>query len=250
MTLLHKEIFVCLDIEATGLDPLQERIIEIAAAKFDFSQIIKSFDTLVDPQIAIPDVSKAIHNISQDMVMGKPKIYEVLPEVLKFLEGHILVGHGILFDIQIMMNEAKRYSIPNNIHNIKYIDTLRLARLYGESPFNSLKELSKHFNIEFEGAHRALNDVLANIEIFKKLAHTFTTSAQILKRLEKPIAIKAMPFGKHKGRPFSQIPIDYLKWAAGKEFDQDLLYSIRLEINNRKKKNPSFEQASNPFASL
>ncbi|KKM77463.1 hypothetical protein LCGC14_1369770, partial [marine sediment metagenome] len=67
--------------------------------------------------------------------------------------------------------------------------------------------------------------------------------------LEKPIALKKMPLGKHKNRPFSEIPIEYLKWAAGKDFDQDLLFSIRLEINARKKKT-SFETASNPFSCL
>ena len=94
-----------------------------------------------------------------------------------------------------------------------------------------------------------MNDVIVNIEVFKKLSSAFQTTQKLLERLKKPILMKKMPLGKHKGRNFSEIPLDYLKWAAGKDFDQDLLYSIRLEINNRKKKN-DFQQASNPFSSL
>ncbi|MFA6118325.1 MAG: DUF3820 family protein [Parachlamydiales bacterium] len=249
MSTINQEIFVCLDLEATGLDPKVDRIVEFAAIKFTFDKVIDSYDTLIDPEIPIPLLSQNIHNISHEMVKNQPKIKDILPDVLKFVGKHILVGHGIKYDIELLDFEAKRNQINCTIQNLTYIDTLRLARLYGESPNNSLKELSKHFNIEFEGAHRALNDVKANIEIFKKLSTSFTTTKQMLQRLEKPILMKKMPLGKHKGRPFSEIPIEYLKWAAGKEFDQDLLYSIRHEINNRKK-STSFENASNPFLNL
>jgi len=249
MTLLKNEIFVCFDIEATGLEPTSDKIIEIACMRFTFDKILETFETLVDPEIEIPIQSQAIHNISKEMVIGKPKIRNVLPKILEFIDDYIIIGHGIKFDIDIIYNEAKRYNIPCNIQNLKYIDTLRLARLYGESPYNSLKELTKHFNIEFEGAHRALNDVKANINVFKHLAKSFTTTQQLMQRLEKPILIKKMPLGKHKGRVFSEIPIEYLKWASDKKFDQDLLYSINTEIQARKKLT-SFEQASNPFLDL
>jgi len=249
MTLLNKNVFVCVDIEATGLKPSEDRIIEIAAIKFTFDKVIDTFDTLIDPVVDIPKESQSIHNISTDMVKGKPKIQDVLPKVLKFIGNHVIIGHGIKFDIDIIYSEAKRHQIVCDIWQAKYIDTLRLARLYGESPYNSLKELSRHFNIDFEGAHRALNDVRANIEVFKHLTTKFSTTSQLFKRLEKPIQLKKMPLGKHKGRTFSEIPIEYLQWAAGKDFDQDLLFSIRLEINNRKKKT-SFQRASNPFSNL
>lgn len=249
MPLINKEVFVCVDIESTGLEPAVDRIIEIAGIKFTFNKNLESFDSLIDPEMDISPESQSIHNISKEMIQGKPKIKELLPGILKFIDNHIIIGHGIHFDIDIIFNEAKRNQIPCDIHKAKYIDTLRLARLYGESPNNSLKELSKHFNIEYDGAHRALNDVKANIEVFKRLACSFTAASRILQRLEKPILLKKMPLGKHKGRLFSEIPLEYLQWAAGKQFDQDLLYSIRTEINSRKKKN-SFEQASNPFSNL
>jgi DNA polymerase III subunit epsilon len=126
---------------------------------------------------------------------------------------------------------------------------LRLARLYGESPSNSLQVLRGHFNIQSEGAHRAMSDVIVNIQVFKRLVQKFRTLEEIQEVLSKPIAMKTMPLGKHKGRPFKEIPLEYLKWAAHQDFDQDLLFSLRSEIN-RRKKGDSFSQAVNPFHQL
>jgi DNA polymerase-3 subunit epsilon len=249
MGLIHQDVFVCLDCESTGLDPQNDRMIEIAIARFTFDQIIQTFESLIDPECDIPQVSQEIHKISSEMLKGKPKVSEILPDVLKMIDGHILVGHGIGFDISLIAAEAKRHQIPTNIEKQRFIDTLRMARLYGESPINSLERLRQHFNIEAEGAHRAMSDVIVNIGVFKYLAKSYQTTEQIFKTLEKPIKLKTMPLGKHKGRKFDEIPIEYLLWAERKDFDQDLLFSIRSELRNRKR-GGGFEQSANPFSNL
>ena len=249
MGLIHQDIFVCLDCESTGLDPKKDRMIEIAVARFTFNQVLQMYESLVDPECPIPQVSQEIHKISSEMLQGKPKAADILPHVLKIIDKHILVGHGIGFDIALIAAEAQRCQIPTHIETQPFIDPLRMARLYGESPVNSLERLRQHFNIEAEGAHRAMSDVVVNIEVFKYLAKTYQTTEQLLKTLEKPIKLKAMPLGKHKGRKFDEIPIEYLLWAERKDFDQDLLFSIRSELRNRKR-GGGFEQAGNPFAEL
>jgi DNA polymerase III subunit epsilon len=246
---LQKEIFVCIDCESTGLDIKSDRIIEIAAARFTLNEILDSFETLIDPGCPISLASQEIHHISEDMVKGKPKIQEILPSLHKFIDKHIIVGHGISFDISLLSEEAKRFQVPSPLSSVVSIDTLRLARLYGESPTNSLEQLRKHFNIEPEGAHRAMSDVIVNIEIFKFLSTSFKTTEDLLKRLERPIQLKTMPLGKYKGRKFDEIPAEYLHWALKKDFDQDLRFSIEMELRKRKR-GKSFEQASNPFSSL
>lgn len=249
MGLINQDIFICLDCESTGLDPEKDRIIEIAVTRFTFGEILEQFETLIDPECDIPEVSQDIHKISKEMVQGKPKVKEVLPQVLKMIDGHIIMGHGIGYDLAIIQAEAKRSQIPCNLYQKPHIDTLRMARLYGESPINSLERLRMHFNIAAEGAHRAMSDVIVNIEVFKYLAKSYRTTEQLLQVLQKPIKLKAMPLGKHKGRRFEEIPIEYLQWAERKDFDQDLLFSIRSELRNRKKGN-SFEQSGNPFSTL
>jgi DNA polymerase-3 subunit epsilon len=94
-----------------------------------------------------------------------------------------------------------------------------------------------------------MSDVMVNIEVFKYLTKSFKTTDMIFKALAKPIKLRAMPLGKHKGRKFEEIPVEYLLWAARKDFDQDLLYSIRLELSHRKKGN-NFGQSANPFSNL
>ena len=249
MALIRQEIFICLDCESTGLEPGKDRIVEIAAARFAFDQILEEFETLINPGCPIPETSQEIHKISQEMVEGKPKIQEVLPRLLKMIEGHIIMGHGIGFDIALIAAEAKRHQIPCQIEKQPFLDTLRMARLYGESPINSLQQLRQHFNIQPEGAHRAMSDVIVNIEVFKHLAKPYRTVEELFHILQKPIRLKAMPLGKHKGRRFEEIPIEYLLWAERKDFDQDLLFSIRSEIKNRKK-GGGFEQSSSPFNNL
>lgn len=249
MGLIEQEIFVCLDCETTGLNAESDRVIEIAVAKFNFSEILESYETLIDPQVAISKESMEIHHITDAMVEGKPKIAQILPQIFKMINQHIIIGHGIGLDLAFLQNEAKRFQIPCTLSNNRTLDTLRMARLYGESPVNSLEKLRQHFNIAEEGAHRAMSDVIVNIEVFKYLAANYKTTEQLLQRLQRPIQLKAMPLGKHKGRPLSEIPQEYLQWAANKDFDQDLLFSIKNELKRRKIGN-QFKQASNPFSSL
>lgn len=249
MGLLSKDTFVCLDLETTGLEPEKDSIIEVAIVRFTFDEILESYETLIDPGCPISEVSMAIHHITDEMVLGKPKIQEVVPHVLKLIGRSIIVGHGIPMDIAFLAAAAKQHKIPTTLPSHPFFDTLRLARLYGESPTNSLKTLGEHFNIESEGAHRAMNDVMVNVEVFKYLATRFNTTEQLVERLKKPIPLKTMPLGKHKGRPFSEIPHEYLLWASNKDFDQDLIFSIRSELKKRRQ-NPSFGQCASPFADL
>lgn len=246
---LDKEVFVCIDCETTGLDPDNDQIIEVAALRFTFEHVIADFESLIDPGCDIPETSIAIHHITKEMVAGKPSMHDILPELLAFIGRSVIVGHGVKFDIQLIANAAKRHQIPNTLLSNTFLDTLRLARLYGESPVNSLEKLRQHFNIAQEGAHRAMNDVLVNVEVFKHLCKKFKTLEQVLSALSKPILMKVMPLGKHKGRLLKDIPIEYLQWAANKDFDEDLLYSIRVEIN-RRRKGGHFAQAGNPFSNL
>lgn len=249
MSKLKDETFVCIDCETTGLDAQKDSIIEVAVATFDGQSVHETFESLINPHCPIPPETIRIHNITDDMVLGKPTIDQVLPRVLEIIGNHTIVGHGVGFDIELIAVAADKAGIIHTLRENKVLDTLRMARLYGESRTNSLEQLRSHFNIDAEGAHRAMSDVVVNIEVFRQLAKDYPKTADLFKVLSKPIALKTMPLGKHKGRPMRDVPLEYLLWAANKEFDQDLLYTIRSEIN-RRKRGSSFSEASNPFAGL
>lgn len=246
---IAKQRFVCIDCETTGLDPKKDRIIEVAVISFDAGEVYGTMESLVNPECPIPKESMDIHHITQEMVQGQPTIDKVLPEVLKMIGDEIIIGHGVTFDIDVLANAAERYGIPCRIRNNRILDTLRMARLYGESPINSLEHLRKHFNIPLEGAHRAMSDVVVNKEVFLYLAKSYKTTEQLFDALSRPIMMAAMPFGKHKGRLFKDIPLQYLQWLATKEFDRDLTFSIRSELK-RRKGGGQFQQTTNPFLNL
>ena len=216
---------------------------------FDAHQVYAQMETLINPECEIPETSIAIHHITPDMVKDKPTIAQVLPDILQLIGNHIIVGHGVKFDIDILAVAAERHGIPCKIRQNLYLDTLRMARLYGESPINSLEHLRKHFNIPLEGAHRAMSDVIVNREVFMCLAKRFKTTEQLFDALSRPILMTTMPLGKHKGRSLKEVPLQYLQWIVHKDFDQDLLYSVRTELKRRKKGN-LFNQAGNPFLNL
>jgi DNA polymerase III subunit epsilon len=249
MRQINQETFVCIDCETTGLDPKEDRIIEVAAARFTLKETLTQFESLIDPERTIPESSIVIHQITQDMVLNKPTIDKVLPELLELIGKHIIIGHGVGFDIELIANAADRAGIPHTLRSNSSLDTLRMARLYGESPTNSLEKLREHFNIPLEGAHRAMNDVIVNCDVFRFLAQRYKTIEQLFDVLSRPIKMKIMPLGKHKGRPLKEVPLQYLQWAVNKDFDNDLLYSIRSEIAVRKKGN-HFSQSCNPFKEL
>lgn len=240
---------VCLDCETTGLDKENDRILEFAMAIFKDGKVIDSFETLVNPQIPIPEESRKIHGIRSEMVEGKPTIDTLLPKIFKKIGNRPIMGHGIGFDIAVLESETKRSNLLWVLKDNLCIDTLRLARYYGQSPINSLERLREHFNIQQEVAHRAMGDVCVNIQVFEKLTKGFRSLHDINTALAKPIEMKTMPLGKHKGRPLKEIPLQYLQWALQKDFDQDLIFSIRQEIK-RRRSGQSFNQACNPFLNL
>ena len=249
MGAIKTDTLICLDCETTGLDTENDEIIELAIVKFTLEKEISTLDFLIDPRRVIPAESIAIHHITDEMVKGKPHIEDVLDEATNLIGKHPIMGHNVGFDIRIIESALRKHNHLKSITANPVIDTLRLARLYGECPKNSLEVLREHFNIPEEGAHRAMNDVIVNIKVYERLSHGFKTTEELLKRLERPIAMKTFPFGKYKALSFREIPIDYLHWAGHQDFDVDLLYSINQERKRRRKQKPFFESC-NPFNEL
>ncbi len=248
---LRKQTFVCVDCESTGLDPKEDRIIEVAAIRFTIAGNIAEFQSLVKPVIPIPAESTAIHHITDDMVQGQPGVKEILPQLIAFLRDDIIVGHGIKYDLELITAEARRVGLDCPDLTLRpNFDTLRMARIYGDSPTNSLRQLGEHFNLATEGAHRAMNDVTMNVGVFRYLAERYSSTEELFQILSKPIRMKIMPLGKHKGRRIKdEVPIEYLRWMANKSFDEDLLFSVRSEIK-RRARGGTFSQSASPFDGL
>ena len=161
--------FVVFDLETTGLDRINDRIIEIGAVKIEDGVMTQTFSTLVDPECLIPEKIVGITHITDADVKGKPLIEEVMPDFYKFCDGATMVGqNSIQFDVPFLRAKAE----PMNIYfENDQLDTMLLAKKFypGLSKY-TLDFLSKTFGFVNEEAHRAVSDAVTTAKIFIKLA--------------------------------------------------------------------------------
>ncbi len=148
------------DVETTGLSPKDgDRIIEIGAVAIEEGKIVNDFQSLINVDRHIPRSVQQIHNITNKMLIGKPKPEEVIPKFQKFIKDSALVAHNAKFDITFLLWEFTLLKI--DIRN-KYFCTLELSRkLYPRLPNHKLETVFRHlFGERHEKAqrHRALED--------------------------------------------------------------------------------------------
>ncbi|MDA8773999.1 DUF3820 family protein [Chlamydiia bacterium] len=249
----EENIYCCLDCEATGLNKSEDRIIELAIVTFkltkDGYEVIETFNSLINPKRSIPQESIDIHHITNDMVTDQPTFDKHVQIIRRLISNHPIVGHSVDFDMHLIQSEYKRVNEYYPYKNNLIIDTLRLARLNGSEIDNSLIKVARKNNINAVQTHRALDDVMLNIEVFCVLSRKFKSFNQMKSAINKPIKLNMLPFGKYKGRPLSAIPERHLHWLSKQEFDIDIGYSINKEIKRRKQHN-GFHQKGNPFSGL
>ena len=163
--------YVVFDFETTGLNEKEDKPIELGALKIRDGKMIETFSTLINPEVEISDVITGITHIDNDMVKGAPLWSEVVADFYKFTRGAELVGHNVMFDYNILTNNSKElgYTFTNGL-----VDTCALAQQYIRGQANNkLITLCNFLGISLEGAHRALNDVLATARLFMHIAEKY-----------------------------------------------------------------------------
>lgn len=150
--------YVAFDLETTGLNPVENAIVEIGAVLVENGIITKEYHQLVDPGCPMPPDASAVNHITDDMLSGQPAIYQVLPAFLSFVGDDILAAHNAAFDIKFIAQACmrNRFRIP-----VGYFDTMSLARYWPESEDKKLVSLCDAAGVEIETSHRALDDARA-----------------------------------------------------------------------------------------
>ena len=97
--MIEDEIYVVFDIETTGFDPFNDKIIEIGAVKMRGKEIIGEFSEFVNPEIPIPPKITKLTTITDEMVANAEKIETVLPKFLEFCANTTVVAHNAKFDV-------------------------------------------------------------------------------------------------------------------------------------------------------
>ncbi|MCX7957258.1 MAG: single-stranded-DNA-specific exonuclease RecJ [Endomicrobia bacterium] len=163
---IYNKEFVILDIETTGLLPTVDEICEIAALKVKNFSIIDTFYTLVKPDKDIPENVTKIHGITNELVKNSPKIKDVIPKLLNFIDKNSIIFHNADFDLNFIDFVLKNLGLEVLSSKNKIIDTLKLAKEYLPINSHSLKSLSDYFSFENQPNHRAYQDALATYELY------------------------------------------------------------------------------------
>lgn len=149
--------YVLLDLETTGGNAVRDHITEIAAVRFENGVEVARWSTLVNPGVHISGFIEQLTGISNALVANAPGFDEVAQQLLKLLDGAVLVAHNVRFDHGFLLNELARTGVTLRT---KTLCTVRLSRLlYPGVKGHGLDAIMQRHGISTESRHRAMGDV-------------------------------------------------------------------------------------------
>jgi DNA polymerase-3 subunit epsilon len=160
--------FIAFDLETTGTLPGVDQIVEIGAVRFVGGVPESIFATLIDPGIKMPIAASRVNGITDDMLVGRPKITEVLDPFAEFCGDDVLVAHNAPFDAQFMASDVRKHEslAPRGI----VLDTCAMARKVFPGLANyKLGTLVQHLSIQAAEFHRAEADASYCGQLFHKM---------------------------------------------------------------------------------
>lgn len=169
--------FTVFDVETTGMSPVRDRIVEIAALRIDKDGSRRRFSTLVDPGCKISWRVSLVHHITNDMVVGAPCFEEVAETFLTFARDSTLVAHNARFDAGFLQESLLRSGF--DLWQGKILDSLILVRsVYPGLKSYKLQDLRVTLDLECGGgtAHRAASDVEWTAVLLEKCLTTMIDS--------------------------------------------------------------------------
>ncbi len=167
---LAETTFVVLDLETTGGAADGAGVTEIGAVKVRGGEELGVFATLVNPGERIPAFITVLTGITDAMLAPAPSIETVLPSLLEFLRGAVLVAHNAPYDVGFLKAACARHGYP--WPNPRVLDTAALARralTRDEVPNRKLATLAHFFHAAVQPTHRALDDARATVDVLHGL---------------------------------------------------------------------------------
>lgn len=235
------------DIEATGVNPRADRIIDLAIIKLIPNAEKESYLYRFNPERKIPSDAINIHGITDADVADAPKFKDQAKSVAEILENCDLAGYNILnYDIPLLCEEFTRAGIPFSIEGRRVIDIQRI--FHKREPRDLTAALAFYCNETHEGAHGALEDTLATVRVLEgqfqryedlpnnvDALHDFCNPRDPswadrtgrLKWLDGEIIIN---FGRNQGRKLRELvqtDQNFLRWMLEKSFPPDTTEIIR-----------------------
>lgn len=236
------------DLESTGVDPVVDRVVEVAVLTLLPRGAPESFNRRVNPGVPIPPGATAVHSISDADVAGAPPFAAIAPELFAILHGCDLAGFGIAsFDLPLLSAEFARVRIPFRVAGRRVIDVLALYRRL--QPRTLASAVREYLRREHEGAHSAAADARAAAEVLDRQVgrhalpatpaelHASLVEVDVAGRFRRDDAGRIVfAFGKHLGKSLTEVAArdrGYLEWMLRSSFLDDVCDLVRRALTGR-----------------
>ncbi|MDP2859168.1 MAG: DUF3820 family protein [Bacillota bacterium] len=225
-TSIRWQLFRVFDTETTGLNPRTDAVVELAwAIMRGDGTVLSSNSTLINPGRPIPADASRVHGIFDCDVAQAPTLEHAV-EKQSDLYAPVLpaVCHNAAFD-SILLRRSQRLADGNP----RFLCTLRLAEnvVPGCESYR-LEFLRSYLRLDARvggpTAHRAASDMATTCLLLKHLIDCYLAAGypDDIEELFNAASIQRMPFGKHRGRPLTEVPADYVDWLLGRDIDDEL----------------------------
>ncbi len=239
-----------IDLETTGVNISNDRIVEIAIVRIaiDGTKTVKR--KLVNPLMPIPIGASEVHGITDEMVKDAPSFKQIANEIKQFMENCDLGGYNSnRFDIPMLIEEFLRSGIEFSTDERKLVDVQKVFHMMEQRTLSAAYKF--YCNKVLEGAHGAEVDATATWEVLEAQIERYpqigNSVEQIVKftgeddivdfarRFIKENGIEIFNFGKHKGKPVTQVLKEepqYYDWMMKGDFAMNTKQKF-TEILNR-----------------
>jgi len=158
---------IVLDTETTGLSTADDhRIIEIGCVELINRRLTgNTFHQYINPERQIDAGAMAVHGISNESLLDKPKFKNIADDFMRFIDGAELIIHNAPFDIGFLNYElGKLAKKPQKVSDVSTVlDTLKLARDKHPGQKNNLDALCRRYDVD--NSNRELHGALLDAEI-------------------------------------------------------------------------------------
>lgn len=166
--------YVSIDLETSGLDPKQDRILEIAAIKVVEGEVADTFETLVNAGVHLSERIISLTGISEEMTKEGAAPGEAIRSCVEFIGSMPILGHYVQFDYSFLKRAAVNHGLTFERQGI---DTLRIARkALPQLESKGLSSLCAYYQIPLEHHHRAMADAAAAMQLYQRLQAEFGES--------------------------------------------------------------------------
>ncbi|MEU0401352.1 3'-5' exonuclease [Streptomyces sp. NPDC006197] len=180
----HAEPLVGFDLETTGTDPLEARIVTASIVGFCGGRVSRQRDWLADPGVPVPEEASAIHGISSERAAaeGRPA-REVVDEIAETLTGYWkqgvpVVAYNASFDLTLLAAELRRHGLPSLEERLggagigPVIDPYTIDRAVDRyrRGKRTLEAVCGEYGVVLEAAHQAAADALAAVRVAVAIA--------------------------------------------------------------------------------